>query len=305
MPKVLVVDDSAVDRVLAGRLIQKNKDLAVSYARDGADALSQFEVEIPDIVVTDLQMPNITGLQLVEAVRARYPLVPVILMTAHGSEEVAVQALMSGAASYVPKSELARHLLDTVQNVLAVARSNRQHLRLMECLDRRELYFELDNDSSLVPPLVDQLQQAIACMELVDDTARIQIAVALEEALLNALYHGNLELSSEELEESRSNLLAPAKSNPVAERCAQLPYRDRRIHVHAQLSHEEARFTIRDDGRGFDPSKVLDPADPANLTRESGRGLVLMRMFMDEVIRNEVGNEVCLVKRRERKPATV
>jgi anti-sigma regulatory factor (Ser/Thr protein kinase) len=226
-------------------------------------------------------------------------------MTAHGSEEVAVQALLSGAASYVPKIELARHLLDTVQNVLAASRCNRQHARLMECAQRRELTFVLENDSSLIPPLVDQLQQTISSLGLVDETARVQVAIALEEALLNALYHGNLELTSEELEDLRSNLLRTNGIDPITERRQQPRFRDRRIHVSVSVSRDEARFVIRDEGPGFDLAQVPDPTDPANLTRESGRGLVLMRMFMDEVSRNTTGNEVCLVKRRERQLAGV
>ena len=76
---------------------------------------------------------------------------------------------LSGAASYVPKIELARHLLDTVQNVFSASRCNRQHARLMECAQRRELSFVLENDSSLIPPLVDQLQQTISSLGLVDE----------------------------------------------------------------------------------------------------------------------------------------
>ena len=134
---------------------------------------------------------------------------------------------------------------------------------------------------------------------------RIQVAIALEETLLNALYHGNLEMNADQLEELRSSLLHASGENPLALRSNQAPYRDRRIHVKAKITREEASFVIRDEGPGFDPSSLPDPTDPANLTRESGRGLVLMRMFMDEVIRNDAGNEVCLVKRRERNGAHV
>jgi CheY-like chemotaxis protein/anti-sigma regulatory factor (Ser/Thr protein kinase) len=305
MDHVLIVDDSAVDRRLAGRLLEKHGGYTISYANDGAEALEHFARELPDLVVTDLQMPLMNGLQLVEAVRARYPLVPVILMTAHGSEEVAVQALLSGAASYVPKGELGKHLLDTVQNVLAAARSNRQLQRLMQCADERRMEFVLDNDSSLVHPLVDQLQQAVSAMGLVDDTSRVQVAIALEEALLHALYHGNLELTSEELEDVRSNLLAPQGDDVLAQRRREAPYRDRKILVQAVVTRSEARFVIRDEGRGFGAAGDLDPTDPAHMTRETGRGLVLMRMFMDDVTISETGNEIVLVKRRERQFAQV
>ena len=304
MAKVLVVDDSAVDRLLAGRLLEKNADLTVLFAADGSEALTQFEREPPDIVVTDLQMPVFSGLQLVEAIRDRYPLVPVILMTAHGSEDIAVQALLSGAASYVPKSELARHLLETVLNVLNVARFSHQHRRLMGSLELRQMSYELDNDSSLISPLVDQVQQLLASVQLVDTTARMQTAIALEEALFNALYHGNLELTTDDVEQSRSSLLEPGAPNPLAERLAVAPYRDRKIRVQIHVGRDEARFVVSDDGQGFNPATVANPADPTTLTSGRGRGLVLMRMFMDEVQHNSVGNEVSLVKRRQMRRET-
>ncbi len=115
MSKVLVVDDSPVDRRLAGRLLEMRHDpvygdeptgLLVVYASNGKEALEAIAAEAPDAVVTDLQMPEMNGLALVLQIRIRYPLLPVILMTAHGSEDLAVQALQGGAASYVPKREL-------------------------------------------------------------------------------------------------------------------------------------------------------------------------------------------------------
>ena len=62
---------------------------------------------MPALVLTDLIMPEMNGLELVKAIREHHPFVPVILMTSKGNEEIAVQALQGGAASYVPKSQLA------------------------------------------------------------------------------------------------------------------------------------------------------------------------------------------------------
>ena len=110
MATILVVDDSPVDRHLAGKLLEKHAGLTVAYATDGRDALTVMERSAPDLVLTDLQMPEMNGLELVEEIRIHYPTVPVILMTAHGSEEIAIQALRVGAASYVPKRNLAKDL---------------------------------------------------------------------------------------------------------------------------------------------------------------------------------------------------
>lgn len=299
MPLVLVVDDSAVDRRLAGGILEKHGDLQVEFAGNGVEALEAIQRRQPDLVLTDLQMPQMDGLELVGAIRNRFPLVPVILMTAHGSEEIAVQALQRGASSYVPKSKLVQELPEVVDAVVAIARADRTHDRLIDCLTRSETEFELDNDTSLIYPLVDHLQNMVTRMKFCDDTGRIRVGVALEEALLNALYHGNLEITSDELRESRSRLVATGGADVVQQRAAKPPYRDRHIHVHVSLSAHEAKFVIRDEGPGFNPAEVPDPTDPANLERESGRGLLLMRSFMDEVQYNSAGNEVTLVKRRE------
>ena len=56
-------------------------------------------------------------------------------------------------------------------------------------------------------------------------------------------------------------------------------------------------YVIRDEGPGFDPSTLPDPRDPSNLERTAGRGLLLIRTFMDEVTFNKAGNQITMVKR--------
>lgn len=295
MATVLIVDDSPVDRRLARGLLEKNPDLSVSYAVNGVEALGVIRQSPPDLVLTDLQMPEMNGLELVRAVREKHPLVPVILMTGQGSEEIAVQALSLGASSYVPKPRLARDLLETVETVLGAARAHRHHARLMQCLDESQWSFELDNDPSLITSLVDHLQQHVTQLGLCDETGRIRLAIALEEALINALYHGNLEISSELRENDPQGYYKLAE-----ERRREEPYRSRSIHVEASMSRREAVYVVRDGGPGFDPSKLPDPTDPANLEKSSGRGLLLIRTFMDEVRHNATGNEITMIKRSER-----
>ncbi len=299
MSTILVADDSPVDRRLAGGILESNTQWLVQYAEDGQQALEVLEWQPIDAVVTDLQMPNLNGLELVEEVRRRWPLVPVVLMTAHGSEEIAVAALASGAASYVPKSQLARDLLETVENVLAMARADRRSERLLECLEQTESRFELENDPALIPPLVDYLQDHVSRIRLCDETGRIRVGVALEEALYNAMYRGNLELSSEAFQDASADLVQGKSKDLIEKRRGEEPYADRRVHVTTRISPTEAVFVVSDDGPGFAPGDVPDPTDPASLEKQRGRGLVLMRSFMDEVSYNDQGNEVTLVKKRD------
>lgn len=294
MPTILVVDDCAADRSLVGGLLARGGDYQVACASDGVEALELIARAPPDLVVTDLVMPGMDGFALVSAVRERFPLVPVILMTSRGSEEVAVQALERGAASYVPKRLLAEALLDTVRSVLAVAHYERSQWRLMDCMTRSHSSFVLENDATLFYPLVSYLQECVSQLRLCDATERTRLGVALEEALTNALFHGNLEICSalrESDEEEYYRLVEQRRRQP--------PYQQRRIFVEAYLSRQEAVFVVRDQGAGFDPACLPDPTQPANLERVSGRGILLMRTFMDEVAYNATGNEVTLIKRRK------
>jgi CheY-like chemotaxis protein/anti-sigma regulatory factor (Ser/Thr protein kinase) len=293
MTRILVVDDSPLDRHLASSLLQKHGGWTTATAADGRQALQALAAETPDLVLTDLQMPEINGLELVSAVRSRYPLVPVVLMTAQGSEDIAVQALQKGAANYVPKRSLANDLVETVETVLMAAAAKRGHQRLLECLQRTESHFLLDNDPTLIPPLVGHIRENLVRMRLCDDTELVRVTVAVREALTNAIYHGNLEVTATLRAEGRA-----AAQRLGEERRRQETYRSRRVHVLARETPAEAQYIIRDEGPGFDPFSLPSATDPANLDRSVGRGLVLMRSFMDLVYHNSRGNEVTLIKRR-------
>jgi CheY-like chemotaxis protein len=293
MKTLLVVDDSATDRRLVGGMLEKNSDWSVVYAADGKEAMAEIEMHIPDLVLTDMQMPRMNGLDLVTAVKEEYPLIPVVLMTAQGSEEIAVQALKRGAASYVAKRRLAQELREIVERVLTTADVDRSESRLMHRVSWHQTSFNLETDSSLVPSVVNYIQQAMTRMHFCDDTDCLRVGVALEEALLNSYYHGNLEISSK-LRETDHNAYYQLSKR----RSQEPPYCHRRIYVESLLTPEECRILIRDEGPGFDPSSLPDATDPANLERPCGRGLLLMRTFMDEVRYNDAGNEVTLVKRR-------
>jgi len=297
MPVVLIVDDSEVDRRLVGGLLPKNLEWLIEFADNGVEALERMQLSLPDVVITDMMMPEMDGMELVSNISMAYPNLPVILITGHGNESSAVEALEKGATSYVPKQYLADKLQETVEQVLAVAKADRSYSRLISCLRSTQYSFALDNDLALIPPLVDLLQQMLAGMRCCDAAGRMHTGIALEEALLNAVLAGNLELDREQVLEARSQLRQGQVSRLVRERRTQPPYADRVTEVLAEISTTEAKFVIRDQGQGFDVSHVPTRHDPGTLEQREGRGLVLMKNFMDEVRFNDKGNEVTMIMR--------
>jgi anti-sigma regulatory factor (Ser/Thr protein kinase) len=198
---------------------------------------------------------------------------------------------------YVPKRNLARELAKTVVDVLEVAQAHQTQTRVLECLVSTESRFVLANDVTAIAPLVGHLENSLTRMRLCDETGLIQVAVALREALVNAVFHGNLEVSSDLLSTDPS-----AYDALVDERRNRSPYRDRRVYVTARETRTETTYVITDEGPGFDPTHLPDPLDPANLEKPSGRGLMLIRTLMDEVIHNERGNQITMVKRHNSEP---
>ena len=295
MTTILVVDDSTVDRTYAAGLLAKEDAWEVIEASDGKSALTLVKAAAPDVIITDLQMPEMNGLELIAEVRRSHSHIPVIMMTSKGSEEIAVEALQAGASSYVPKRSLATMLVDTLQRVLAAMQENRKRSELMNRLSERCESYVLENDVNLVLAMSRHLQSLLADSWGLERTDRMRTGTALEEALLNSMYHGNLEISSEMKEQDHQAFYALAD-----ERRQTAPWIDRRIYVRIWMTTHEAKIVIRDDGDGFDPSKLPDPTDPENLARPFGRGVMLMRAFMDSVSYNEKGNEVTMQRNRFR-----
>jgi CheY-like chemotaxis protein/anti-sigma regulatory factor (Ser/Thr protein kinase) len=292
MTTVLFVDDSKVDQQLVLSLLEE-AGFGVDLADHGRAALQRIAERAPDVVLTDLRMPEMNGLELVEEIRVRHPRLPVVLVTAHGSEEIAAAALRAGAASYVPKRNLHVDLAATLARVLEAAVADRRRDEARRWLVETSHRFVTDSSPGWMMPIVAHIQAELAERGICDETALIQVGVALNEALANASHHGNLEIDSAVREQGMDAYFAL-----VEERRAREPYASRKVDVRVEFRGDEAVVAVRDEGPGFDPSRVPDPRDPANLARPSGRGLMLIRTFMDEVRFNERGNEITMVKRR-------
>ncbi|MDH3254946.1 MAG: response regulator [Acidobacteriota bacterium] len=292
MTYVLIVEDSPDQALVMSGLLEE-AGYSCQVVTGGREALAALEMSPPDIVVTDLVMPEVDGLKLVEVTTERYPTVPVILVTAYGSGEVAVRALKKGAASYIPKRRLVAVLVSTVEDVLSVSRERVVQLRTLDFLVESRFRFSLGNDQEVIAGVVsfiqDQLRSRYAtCTE----NTCLHVGMAVREALRNAMHHGNLEVESTLREVSSG-----AYDEKVSERLADGTYADRDVELTVTFESDEFHCIIRDEGSGFDPSLVPDPTDPENLMRASGRGLYLISAFMDQMKFNSVGNEISMTKR--------
>jgi len=242
---LLVVDDSVFDHQVIARLLQVMEGLRVIFASGGKEAMQTLDRELPQLILTDLIMPDMDGLELVQQVRDRFPSIPMILMTAFGSEEAAMRALRAGAANYIPKKDLDRDLVETVCGILHMSTVDRHRRQLLHCLNCRESAFLLENDPNLIASLMELVQEELDGLGLFDrmGMGRIRVGIALQEALTNAVFHGNLEVNSSLRQEDERLFF-----NETEARRWQEPYTSRRIRVIVRVDHLAATFIIGDEG---------------------------------------------------------
>lgn len=150
--------------------------------------------------------------------------------------------------------------------------------------------FRVATRCHLIAVLRDRLVRGIRDYHVVGGPRENHFCVALEEALNNAFYHGNLEIRSELKEDGSSRFVDLA-----AERETLSPWCHRSVLVTELVSAFGLWVTIQDEGRGFNVQTVLDRCNDPEAMLASGRGLLLMRAFTDDMFFNATGNEVTLV----------
>jgi serine/threonine-protein kinase RsbW len=126
--------------------------------------------------------------------------------------------------------------------------------------------FELPSGIALMHIVLEYLMKRVEKLGVIKPE-QSNLFVALDEAFVNAVKHGN------KFDVSKL------------------------VRVTAEVSSKEARFTIEDEGEGFDVTSIPDPLDPENLFKTSGRGVLFIYNIMDEVKYNERGNRLTMVKK--------
>ena len=149
--KILIADDSAEVRELLHDLFV-GKGHEVIDAVNGEEAMKAFDSGRPDIVILDIMMPRCTGIKVLPYIKEKSPNTPVIMMTAHGSEKMAVEAMKLGADEYLSKPISYKEVVDLVENLIEKNRVNLENIRLKEKIRETERYLAqlIDNVDDVI-----------------------------------------------------------------------------------------------------------------------------------------------------------
>jgi len=263
--RILIIDDhDDLASALAEVFLTTGHDVEVIEDRPESRDLQNLEQY--DIVITDLDVENFPGVQAVES---------------NGNGAVC----LPGAFSDHPDGHAGEHLKafklcasnfrrdefdeDELKNFVATILDYK--IRFVDKRDvvqdmHESIEFELPSAISLMHIVLEYLMKRVEKLGVVKPE-QSNLFVALDEAFVNAVKHGN-KFDSQKL-----------------------------IRIAADVSRHEAKFTIEDEGEGFDVNSIPDPLDPENLFKTSGRGVMFIYNIMDEVKYNERGNRLTMVKR--------
>lgn len=119
MPKILIIEDeAAIRRVLSKILAEENDTYAIEEAEDGQAGLEKIKNDDYDLVLCDIKMPKMDGVEVLEAVKKLKPEIPMVMISGHGDLETAINTMRLGAFDYISKPPDLNRLLNTVRNAL-------------------------------------------------------------------------------------------------------------------------------------------------------------------------------------------
>lgn len=294
--QVLVIDDDLSWQKVILYMLAKREQCEVSTVTNLQEAREQLISKPYDIVIADLELATSDrliedGLDVISIIEAEDLEIPVIAVTGKGDETAVVEALQRGAATYIPKMNIRNHLLNTVDSVLQSMGKRKLKSKLLESMTELKLSYRIPNDIRLISPFIEELKGNLSSRTEFSGKTISRILISAEEALLNSIVHGNLEISSDIRETSMSQYQALIES-----RMQDPQFEDRKINLEISLNRIRFQLQIKDQGQGFESENVQDPRDEKYISRASGRGLLLMRTFMDSVEYSDNGRCVCMTK---------
>ncbi len=121
MAKIMLVDDAAFMRMMLKKALTENGYSDFVEAQDGADAVKKYGEENPDMVIMDITMPNMDGLQALKKIREMDPGAKVVMCTAMGQESMVVDAIKSGAKDFIVKPFNSERIVQTVNSIVGKA----------------------------------------------------------------------------------------------------------------------------------------------------------------------------------------
>jgi serine/threonine-protein kinase RsbW len=260
--KILIIDDhDDLETLLTDEFGRKGHLIKSTEDRD--EAVDLLGSEDFDLIITDLDGEHLTASK--NGTDENLSCLPDDLAEPRSNIKAFKLCISNYKIKNFTEDEL-KYFVETILNFKARCVDKKEMIQ-----DLREMIeFEVPSYVSLMHDILGYLMKRVEKSGVVNPETS-NLFVALDEAFVNAVKHGN-KYNSEKL-----------------------------VRISVEVSKEEARFTIEDEGEGFNVNEIPDPRNPENLFKASGRGVLFIYNIMDEVKYNERGNRLTMIKKSDKK----
>jgi CheY-like chemotaxis protein/anti-sigma regulatory factor (Ser/Thr protein kinase) len=261
--RILVVDDEKDVRDTLSEMIE-SLGYGVVVAENGVKALDRVRTERIDLVITDLSMPEMSGLDLIVEAKRISPNIPIAVISAYGNVENTTYALTRGAFSFIAKPFKMSQIKDMIRKGKQLRELSLGTYALMDWV-HSETDMTFPSQEDLFPSAILFVLKECQWRGIEDDARLENIAICMEELLSNALIHGN-----------RKN-------------------KDKQIAMRMSFDADRFVLAVKDEGDGFDATTYLEKIRNNQAAIPEKRGLFIADLLVDELGFNDKGNKVTAV----------
>jgi CheY-like chemotaxis protein/anti-sigma regulatory factor (Ser/Thr protein kinase) len=265
-------------------------------AADGEEALAKIMASPPDLLVTDIKMPRIDGLELIRRIKDEGLELPVVVITAYFDIENAITALRLGAVNFFKKPFEFPAIHNAIFKLERLKANRIERANVLNYLDKGNMHFVIPSNIDLIDGVSNYITERAVEYGVISYNQKFYIQLAIDEAISNAILHGNLHIK--ELEADADNA-GKTREELYRLRCSQPDYAAKKVYVDAVVNTGRLEVAVTDEGQGFDYSLLPDPTDDVNVFDYHGRGIFVIRNIMDNVKFSHKGNRITLIKNKK------
>lgn len=291
--KILIIENDFISRSYLSELLSLYQYNCLT-AYNATDGLDVYLSEHPDVIICNMLLPGMSGMEFLQQVRENDKKTRIIIMSAFTSERLVVQVFRLGANDFLKKPIQDCDILPILKRYEDEMLDVRKPFDYGEVTEGKVVFVfntVMDAPSNIVRRLIDEINP-----EFFDEGDLVTIEMGLSELVTNAIEHGNLSITFDEKSKATdSNML----QDLYEQRLSDEKYAARIVTVTYEYNADECSWLIEDQGDGFDLSKVPDPTAVENIESLHGRGIMMMRLFFDSITYLGCGNQCFVVKKRK------